>query len=111
MAAKVVLRGEERVSQRAIFVLFPFLAHLCLHLLYSILLYIAAPFLTLACMDAWRTSAFFASSCILRKRKKLLYLLLGPLSFDKVCLSFDQGAEALINKTSKIKMKTIFRFL
>ena len=96
----VVLRGEERVSLRAA-VLFLFLAHLC-SIPYTPLFFIyRAPFDILPVVSSvidWRILFFFLLLLAFSEKKWLLYLLLGPLSFDKVCLIFDQGAQALINK-------------
>ena len=107
MAVTVELREEERVSLRAAFVLFLF-GILVLHLLYSIIfdIYRASVLtfqLVVPYVIAWRTFSLLISSFLhsQKKRKMLLYLVLGPLSFDKVCLIFDQGAQALINKASK----------
>ena len=82
--AAVELREEERVSLRAAFVLFPFLARLCSICCTPLfLIYIELQFCHFACcVIAWRIPFFFLPlSCILRKRNMLLYLILGPLSF------------------------------
>ena len=113
MVATAVLRGEERVSLRAILYFFLFLAHLC-SIVLSILIY-TAPFDISACVLCGCLAHFLLllSSSFLhsQRKKKLLYHVLGPLSFDKVCLIFDQRAQVLINKFQNKKVKTIFGFL
>ena len=100
-AAVAELRGEERVSLRAAFVLFPFFSTLVLHLLYSMIfdIYRASVLsfqLVVPCVIAWRTflfSDFFLPA--FSEEQMLLYLVLGPLSSCQGILIFDQGGTSL----------------
>ena len=84
---------------------FPF-CHTCVPIVVLHFDIYTAPFLTSACVHLWMLgvislSSYFFLLAFSDKKKRLLYHVLGPLSFDKVCLIFDQGAQALINKASK----------
>ena len=93
MAAAVVLRGEERVSQRAT-VLFPFFSTLVLPFVvlpFLIYIYSSSFDIQLALCDLFGALSSFLLLSFLpafSEKKWLLYLLLGPLSFDKVLLDF-----------------------
>ena len=86
MVATAVLRGEERVSREACTFLF-FVGTVVSPLLYVILIYrqlLLTYQLVVSCVIAWRTflfSDFFLPA--FSEKKMLLYLVLGPLSFDK----------------------------
>ena len=83
MAAAAVLRGEERVSLWAA-VLFLFWHTCAPSVVLGILIY-KAPILTycLLCDCLAHSLLLLASFLHSQKKKWLLYLLLGPLSFDK----------------------------
>ena len=90
MAVTAVLRGEERVSLRAVLVLFPFFSTLVLHLLYSIIfdIYRASVLtfqLVVPYVFAWRTFFLLISSFLHSQKKKKCYciLYLAPCHFDK----------------------------